>query len=158
MNKEFIDQFNHTWNILEGLAQDFDDDSWLNLGHGYIVPARLAYHIFHSTRYYIEDPFEMSFPSGKRLQGDWLSMDVEALPSRSDILQTLGVFRSKTEKWLTDMDLHAKNTSFDWAGETRMGVVIFLMRHTLYHVGELNALLYESKCGNAEDNFIKAFR
>ena len=158
MNYEFIDQFNHTWNILEGLTRDFDDEAWINLGHGYIVPVRLAYHILHSTRYYIEDPSAISFPSGKALDGDWLSMNIDALPSRSDVIHTLEVFRAKTEKWLTDLDLYGKNTSFSWAGKTKMGVVIFLMRHTLYHLGELNALLYESKNGNAEDNYIKAFR
>ncbi len=158
MKNEFIEQYNHTWNIYEGIINDFDDDSWINLGHGYIVPARLAFHILHSTKYYIEDPSAIAFPSGRSLNGDWLSMDKDELPLRSDIVHILEVFRIKTEKWLSDMDYKSKNTSFEWAGETKTGVVIFLLRHTLYHLGELNALLYESKNGNAEDNYIKAFR
>ena len=158
MKKEFIDQYNHTWNILEGIVNDFDDDAWIDLEHGYIVPARLAYHILHGTRYYIEDSSVISLPSGRPFDGDWLTMELNALPLRSDIIHVLKEFRTKTEKWLTDMDMGAKNTAFDWAGETRTGVVIFLLRHTMYHLGELNALLYESKGGNAEDNYIKAFR
>ena len=55
MKNEFISQYNHTWNVLEGIVDDFDDDAWTNLGHEYIVPARLAYHILRSTQYYIED-------------------------------------------------------------------------------------------------------
>jgi hypothetical protein len=158
MNKEFIDQYNHTWNILEGIVTDFDDVSWASLEHGYIVPARLAFHILKSTHYYIEEPSDIPLPSGRPFDVDWLEMDVNDLPLRSDILHALEVFRTKTEKWLSDMDLNAKNTAFDWAGETKAGVVIFLLRHSLYHLGELNALLYESKGGKAEDNFIKAFR
>ena len=158
MKNEFIAQFNHTWNILAGIVDDFDDDAWTNLGHGYIVPARLAYHILRSTQYYIEDDAAIALPSGKAFDGDWLSMDTGQLPSRADILCALKVFRTKTETWLSEMDLRAENTAFGWAGETKAGVVIFLMRHTMHHLGELNALLYESKGGKAEDNFIKAFK
>jgi hypothetical protein len=158
MKNEFIEQYNHTWNILEGLVRDFDEDAWVSLGHGYIVPARLAYHILHSTQYYIEDSSVIASLSGRSFDGDWLTMDVNELPLPSDILHALKEFRLKTEKWLSDMDFNAKNTAFGWAGETKIGVAIFLLRHTLYHLGELNALLYESKNGKAEDNFIKAFR
>jgi hypothetical protein len=100
----------------------------------------------------------MVFPSGKPLAGDWLTMDVHTLPSRADVLHTLDVFMEKTERWLVDMDLGAENGAFGWAGKTKAGVVIFLLKHTMYHLGELNALLYESKGGMAEDNYIKAFR
>ena len=157
MKADILDQFNHTWKIYEGIIRDFDDGAWTNLAHGYIVPARLAFHILKSTLYYLEDSCVLALPSGRQLDGDWLTMELEALPLRSDILHVVDVFRVKTEKWLLEMDLPAQNTAFEWAGQTKMGVVIFLLRHTLYHLGELNALLYESKLGEANDNFIKAF-
>lgn len=157
MKADIIEQFNHTWNIYEGIIRDFDDDAWTTLAHGYIVPVRLAFHILKSTLYYLEDSSVLAFPSGRLLDGEWLTMEVEKLPHRLDILQILDVFRGKTEKWLSKMDFAAPNTSFAWAGKTKMGVVIFLLRHTLYHLGEMNALLYESKHGKANDNFIKAF-
>jgi hypothetical protein len=54
------------------------------------------------------------------------------------------------------MDFGAENRSFDWAGETKLGVVIFLLRHNLYHIGELSSLLNESRNGEAEDHWVKA--
>ena len=48
------------------------------------------------------------------------------------------------------------NETFPWAGKTKLGVVIFLLRHTTYHLGELSSLLNESRDGNAEDNYVKA--
>jgi hypothetical protein len=54
------------------------------------------------------------------------------------------------------MDFSSKNTSFDWAGETKLGVVIFSLRHTLYHLGELSSLLNESRDGDVEDVYVKA--
>ena len=129
----------------------------LNVEHGYISPARLAYHILHGTKYYLEDTSAVDLPSGRTFGGDWLTMEKHELPLRSDILHALKTFRAKTERWLANIEMGAKNTSFDWAGETKSGVVIFLLRHILYNSGELNALLYESKNGNAEDYWIKAF-
>ena len=132
MKNEFIGQFQHTWNILEGIVSDFDDDAWTNLGHGYIVPARLAYHILRSTQYYIEDDSAITLPSGKPFDGDWLSIGTDQLPSRADILSALEAFRTKTANWLAEMDLSAENTAFGWAGETKAGVVIhyeYLLAH-----------------------------
>ena len=62
----FVSQCQQTWNILEGIVNDFDDNAWTNLGHGYIVPARLAYHILRSTQYYLEDDPAIVLPSASR--------------------------------------------------------------------------------------------
>lgn len=156
MRSEFIKQYNHVWNVLNRLVNDFDDEAWVNQGSRYMVPVRLAYHILLSTKYYLEDSSAMAFPSGKPFDGNSASMDKDQLPSRSDILHTLEEFRAKTEQWLLEIDWDAKNESFGWAGETKAGVVIFLLKHSLYHLGELNALLYESKGGSVEDHYVKA--
>ena len=57
---------------------------------------------------------------------------------------------------LTEMDYSSKNAAFPWAGETRLGIVIFLLRHSLYHPGELSSLLNESRNGDVEDNYVGA--
>jgi hypothetical protein len=51
------------------------------------------------------------------------------------------------------VELQSVNTTFDWAGKTKMGVVIFTLRHFVYHMGELSSLLNESRNGKANDNF-----
>ena len=64
--------------------------------------------------------------------------------------------QAKTEAWLSDMDFTAENRTFEWAGKTKLGVALFLLRHMLYHLGELGSMLNESKQGVAEDNWFKA--
>lgn len=157
MKDEFIKQYQHTWSIFEGLVKDFDHVSWIRAGCGATTPARIAFHIVQGVKYYLEDSSVLTFPSGKSFESDWKTAKEDELPSQNDILTCINELKTKTEKWLAAMDYHAENRSFDWAGKTKLGVVIFLLRHTLYHIGELSTLLHESKHGAAEDNWIKAF-
>jgi len=64
--------------------------------------------------------------------------------------------KGQTEKWLSGLDFGAENKAFPWAGETQLGVVIFLLRHNLFHIGELSSLLNESKAGAVEDHYVNA--
>jgi hypothetical protein len=156
MKTEFIKQYEHTWRIFERIVKDFDSKAWLHIGRGTITPARLAFHVLQGVKYYLEDSSTVLFASGKSFESNWETVPEKNLPSQYDILACIRVFKVKTEKWISEMDFDADNRSFEWAGETKLGVVIFLLRHTVYHIGELSSLLNESKNGFAEDHYVKA--
>jgi len=155
MKAEIIKQYEHTWKVFEGIVQDFEKDAWLHTGCGPNTPAGTAFHILKGVKYYIEDSSAMFFPSGKSFESNPATMKKEDLPSQSDIVACMGELKAKTEKWVSEIDLNAENKAFEWAGATRLGVVLFLLRHNLYHIGELSSLLNESKNGVAEDNWVK---
>jgi uncharacterized damage-inducible protein DinB len=156
MKTEFIKQYGHTWRVFAGLVRDFDQDAWFHTGRGVITPARLAFHILKSIKYYIEDSSTILFSSGRSVENNWETAQEEDLPSQADILACITELSAKTEEWLCAMDLNAENRPFPWAGKTKLGVVLFLLRHTLYHMGELSSLLNESRNGEVEDNYVKA--
>ena len=156
MKTEVIERYAHTWRTFAGIVADFDDDAWLHTGKGIIIPVRIAFHILKSTKYYLEDESTVLLAAGKPFDGDWETVKEEDWPSQSDILAGIDALQVKTERWLSEMDFGAINTAFEWAGATKLGVALFLLSHTLYHVGGLNALLEESKDGKAEDNFVQA--
>ena len=156
MKTEFIKQYGHTWRVFERIVKDFDKDAWRHTGRGTTTPVRLAFHILQGVKYYIEDSATLLFVSGKSFESNWKTAPEEELPSQNDILVCINELKAKTEKWLAEMDFHAENRSFEWAGETKLGVVLFLLRHSVYHIGELSSLLNESKNGDAEDNYVKA--
>ena len=158
MKTEFIEQYAHTWRIFARIVDDFDDDAWLHTGRGVITPVRVAFHVLQGVKYYIEDSSTVLFASGKSFDNNWETVEEKDLPSRKDILACIEELRAKTEQWLSEIDLNADNEAFPWAGETRLGVVLFLLRHSLYHIGELSSLLNESRDGDAEDNYVKALR
>jgi uncharacterized damage-inducible protein DinB len=156
MQNEFISQYAHTWMVFARLVNDFDDESWLYTGRDATTPARLSFHILKSTKYYLGDLSEMKFISGKSFEMNGQTATEDELPSRNDILHAIVEFSKKTETWLEELDYMSTNEAFPWAGKTKLGLVLFLMRHSLYHLGELSCLLNESRNGDVEDNYVKA--
>lgn len=156
MNSELIAQYAHIWRVFERLVNDFDDHSWLHAGRKTIKPARLSLHILKATKYYIQEPTTMAFPSGKSLEINAETANESDLPSRNDVICCIKEFADKTEAWLSQTDINATNEAFEWAGKTKLGVIIFLLKHSVYHLGELSSILNESKNGEAEDNYVKA--
>jgi hypothetical protein len=155
MGDEFVDQYAHTWRVFARLVDGFDDESWIHTGRKTTTPARLSFHILQATKYYIEDRSGTDFVSGKAFDIRSETVETEELPSRDDILNSIELFLEKTEKWLCEIDYMSPNESFPWAGDTKLGVVIFLLKHSVYHLGELSALLNESRDGNVGDNYVK---
>jgi hypothetical protein len=96
------------------------------------------------------------FASGKSFDCDWVTVKEEDLPSQEDVLACIDEMKGKTRQWLAEMDFDCENKEFVWAGKTKLGVVLFLLRHSLFHIGELSSLLNESRNGEVEDHYVKA--
>lgn len=158
MEKCLVGQFAHTWKVFIRLVKDFDEDAWIHTGRNAMTPARLSYHVLESTRYYLEDTASLNFKSGKPFELDWVKCADTDLPSQADILDAIQTISMKTERWLSELDYDAPNETFPWAGKTQLSVAIFLIKHSLYHLGELSALLNESKHGDVEDHYVLANR
>jgi hypothetical protein len=156
MKTEFIKQYEHTWRVFEGLASTFDTDAWIHTGRGVITPARLSFHILQAAKGYMQVPSPVLFESGKSFDCDWITVKEEKLPSQADVVACIGELKEKTRQWLAEMDFDCDNTAFVWAGKTKLGVVLFLLRHSLFHIGELSSLLNESRHGDVEDIYVKA--
>lgn len=158
MNLDLISQYNHFWRVFERLVAEFDDHTWIHTGRKATIPVKLSFHILKATKYYLEDNSEITFASGKSFEANPETTDIPDLPSRDDVIQCINGFRQKTGDWLSCMDISSGNEAFDWAGKTRLGVVIFLLKHNTYHLGELSSLLNESKNGEVGDNYVKALQ
>jgi len=155
IQNEFIRQYNHAFRVFEEIVKGFDANSWNHIGRKQYTPARISYHILHSIKYYLEDKTTLLLESKKSFEIEWESAQAEALLSQDEIISCLHEIQRRTEKWLQEIQYDQKNTSFEWAGETKLGIVVFSLRHFLYHLGEISCLLNESKNGNAEDIYVK---
>jgi hypothetical protein len=156
MNAEVTKQFEHSWRIFADIVQSFAEDAWLHAGRGSGTPARLSLHILQGTKYYLQDRSSLSFASGKPFDISPETADGDQLPSQEDVLEMIGEFDARLGQWLRDQDLMAANSQFPWAGQTQLGVALFLLRHITYHLGELSSLLNESCDGKTEDHWVGA--
>jgi hypothetical protein len=156
LKNEFINQYAHTWRTLAGIVKDFDCETWLHFGCGTMTPARDTFHLLQGVKYYIEDRSTLTFASGKSFYSQCGTVPEAELPSQADVLTCIAELRAKTEVWLSTTDFAAENKTFEWTGESRLSVALFLLRHMLYHIGELSSMLNESRHGIAEDNWVKA--
>ncbi len=156
MQTDFIQQYKHTWRVFERIVKDFDNGAWIHTGRGTTTPVRIAFHILQGVKYYLEDSDTILFESGKSFDSNCWETIEEDLPSQNDIVAYIEELKVKTEKWLSEMDFTAENRAFEWAGQTKLGVALFLLRHNVYHIGQLSTLLNESKNGDVEGHYVKA--
>jgi hypothetical protein len=154
MKSELIRKFDQTWRLFNRIVSEFDETAWLQTGRGQITPAGFSFHILQSAKFYLEDKSSITFASGKAFEPKWNTVKKEDLPSQEDILACSKIFQQKVTDWVNEMDILAKNTSFDWTGEINLGTVLFMLHHMVFHVGELSSLLNESKNGNVEDPYV----
>ncbi len=156
MKEELVRQYDHAWKMFHKMVADFDDASWLTAGCGYIRPARIAYHVIGGVNYYIDERSAVGLVSGKSNDWNWEHGRPEDLPTKEDILDLIHVYKKKTDDWINSVDQEAPNTNFGWTGPRMISVVLFLLRHMEYHIGELNLLLHLSSGGKANDNWVGA--
>lgn len=156
MRKTLVNQYNHAWKMFYLIVSDLDKDSWLKTGCSYIIPARIAYHIIGGVNYYIDNEAKITLLSGKENTWNWENAPTEDLPTKDDIIDLIHVFKAKTDNWINNCAFEAENQKFGWTGINKISVVLFLLRHMEYHIGELNLLLHISKNGSANDNWVKA--
>lgn len=156
MKETILGQYNHAWKMFYLMVADFDKDSWTSTGCAYIIPARIAYHIIGGVNYYIENESTEHLPSGKKNDWNWENALVQDLPTQADIRELIHIYKSKTDTWIKNIDCEGYNAKFGWTGSDKLSVVLFLLRHMEYHIGELNLLLHISKGGVANDNWVKA--
>ncbi|MCK5197629.1 MAG: hypothetical protein KAR21_04725 [Spirochaetales bacterium] len=153
MRNEIINQYSHFWRMYRSICKDFDPDSWKNLGFGLTQPDRLALHILQSTIFYIEGKTPFVCLDGTLINTHSTELDKKDLPDLDNILFFLDDVEKKTESWIRNIDFDSNNEKFPWTGESAASVVLFVLRHSQYHLGEMNSLLNEQLNGNAKDHF-----
>ncbi|MBF9017940.1 MULTISPECIES: DinB family protein [unclassified Oceanispirochaeta] len=153
MREEYINQFRHFWRMFEKIVSDFDAHTWIHSGFALTTPALVAFHILQSTKYYSGDSSPFVYESGRSIATDSGKLETRDLPSKEDIIYMMQSVKSNTEKWLRNIKFEADNNDYKWTGLTRLSVVLFLIRHSQFHLGEINALLNEYKNGKAEDHY-----
>jgi hypothetical protein len=152
MKANIAKQFEQFFRMFERVVEDYDDRSWNQSGHGITVPTNLSFHILQSIKYYSYNTAGFARVGCEELSHDYKAME-RMVVAQADILANIRSLKPQLLAWIDSIDLDAENPDFKWTGCDMESVVIFIIRHSYFHLGELNALLNEQKNGEAEDHF-----
>ncbi len=146
--------FTQFFRTMRDIVGEFTDEAWLDSGHKLTKPPLLAYHILKSIKYYCGDSGEFLRADGEKLPVDYQATEEDRI-SRNEILGNLGRHEAGLKDWIRGTELSASNEKYPWTGKDMESVLLFIIRHSFFHLGEMSALLNEKLEGDASDSFAK---
>lgn len=146
------DQFERTWMMLRQAIDNCPDEEWKrDAGHWFLIPSRLAYHTIETVDHYSrESPEDM--PWAERFGVDWEMREAEKLPDREPMLDYLEEIRGSLKGKLHSMSDEAilGEHAFPWTGATVLERMIYTLRHSMFHLGQIQAELRRRGLKGAE--------
>lgn len=139
-----IEQFARSWRELRDAVAKFPADEWRQGPIDYLVPARLAYHIIATADMYATSMGYEAYKPHRAYKLDWEAAPVEDLPAREAFLSLIDETEGTVKAWLLEMGdegLLQAQTDYAWTGEQVLGRALYTLRHSQWHIGELNAIL-----------------
>jgi len=135
-------QAERQWAMFRATVERLTDDQWYAGDNPGQVPAWQAFHALLWAEYYVQaDPKNFN-PRGRFGVSDRDAPS--SLPSRTAVLAYIDEVAAQTDTFLRSLDseaLLAPEPLFPWTGATVLERVVYTLRHTTYHLGELSATL-----------------
>jgi len=137
-----------TWKQWRKAIEKIPTDHWRSGEIDYLIPARHALHVINTVDGYCRDEPAESWNSlaeahfGRSV--DWEGTSADELPNQAEIREYLEKVRERTAQWLSSMSeeqLLAPQDAFPWTGPNLLSRMIYVIRHSQDHTGQLNAEL-----------------
>ncbi len=141
---ELKDQFRRQWRTIRELVANVPEEQWKVGEIAPLIPARLIYHILSGIEVYARSTSYEEYKAKQCFTLDWESCRAEELPDREGTLRKTDGMQESVERWLDELGderLMDKDEGFPWTGNHRVGRVVYLLRHTQNHIGEINSEL-----------------
>jgi hypothetical protein len=137
-------QWARVWDMWEETIRIIPDDEWVKGDIDYLIPARQLVHTLVCADVFTADvPLDQYDPTKMFGGGSW-GMPLEELPDRETALAKLTNVGVSVEERLAKFDdaaLLEPEKPHPWAGQTRMCKMLYVLRHTQHHLGEVTAEL-----------------
>lgn len=149
---EILGQFERQFKTLDTLYDRVNDTAWVYPDQRIKGVWQWMAHALETIEFYLGDKNE-GFEWGHRFNLDWENAQANPVPSpeamrayQTDVRAlTLQVLGSKS-----DADLLAPESVHPWTGQAYLGKLLYLMRHTQQHIGDINRALRMNGCDALE--------
>ncbi|MFW9863375.1 MAG: DinB family protein [Candidatus Thorarchaeota archaeon] len=145
--RALVNQYTSVWKMLQNAITEVPDERWHD-GVGQWYFSQTAYHIIETAQFYLgSDPDAMQWGARAGIVWDDIEdIENEVLPRLNkelvnSYLQEIEQKWAETLKSASDSNL-LETDGFHWFSSI-LDKLIYLLRHTNYHVGELNRALRE---------------
>ena len=141
-------QLEATWKQWRKAIVDIPAEHWKTVDIDYLIPARHALHVINTVDGYCRNAQAESWNGlteshfGRPL--DWEGTPAGELPDQAECLAYLEAVRQHTQSWLSDLGdrgLLAPQQAFPWTGPNVLSRMIYVIRNSQDHTGQLNAEL-----------------
>jgi hypothetical protein len=138
-------QFGASWAMWRDAITRFPDDGWRCAERAELCPARWAYHAIQAVDFHCgpsPEGFDWSRPFGV----NWATNDASALPDKVAVLAYLAEIEGRVDAWVRTLDDAEllEQGSWPWRpGGHLLGHLLYVLRHTHHHLGEVCLLLRE---------------
>ena len=137
-------QWARVWDMWKEMLSTIPDGEWSRGDIDYLVPARQLIHSLVCADVFTADiPLDQYDPA-RMFGGTSWGMSSGGLPSKETALEKLTAVRAAVEERLAKLDdaaLLEPEKPHPWAGQTRMCKMLYVLRHTQHHLGEVTAEL-----------------
>ena len=138
------DQWTRVWDMWEEMIRTIPDDEWRKGDVDYLVPARHLIHVLSCEDAFTEDIPLDQYDDFKLFEVREWGTPAEELVDRDEALSKLADVRVIVGERLAHLDdaaLLEPEKVHPWSGQTRMGKMLYVLRHSQHHLGEVNAEL-----------------
>jgi len=144
---ELLGQFERQFRTLDTLYDRVNDDAWTYPDERVKGAWRWMAHVLETVEFYLGEVND-GFPWGHRFGLDW--EDEGAEPPSQEAMRAYQADMAQLTRTVlagkSDRDLLEPEAVHPWTGKTYIGKLLYLMRHTQQHIGDINRVLRLNGC------------
>jgi len=157
---DLADQFERMWMMLREAINHCPDEEWKQgRGHWFLTPCCLAFHVIDCVDYHGRESPE-GYDPFHRFGTAWRTREAEKLPDRAPMLDYLEEIRDTLGGKLRSMSDEAlladepfvrgqRDEAFPRTGPTVLAHMIYTLRHSMFHLGQIQSELRRRGLGGA---------
>ena len=140
---DLLEQYKHTFRIICEEIERFNDQEWVDGFSFFQVPVKQSMHLLDCLDFYFRRDEVDNYKWGYRFGGGWWELGEDQLPGKAKVLaygRELETFILGKLGSFDDVALSEPSPiQFEWA-QTRLGLYVYALKHTLHHHGQLAAM------------------
>lgn len=140
-------QFSRMWKLLSEVITKIPEDLWREDFRSLHAPSRLAYHTIETVHFYIGET-EENFSWGTKFGIPWWKATESELPTNTQINEYAKEMKKNVEAIFaqrSDEKFLEPQEIFCWTGDTLLDRFIYILKHSYYHLGQINQTIKASK-------------